>query len=148
VAILKIMIAGLVLVGLGLIAGGVWRLHQIDTGTKVSATVSECHHISGLHGGSTVCTGSWVTGNLLAGGHVVLGSINGVGPGDVNKKVTVRVHGGSAYVHSLKAPIAFFSVAGACFVLAIVFVWGMVAGWAYGPTMRAQVEAKKAESTT
>jgi hypothetical protein len=88
--IVKVITALCMLVGAGFVGGGVWELHQQDTGMKVVATVSECHVDSGgsTHA-TTTCSGSWIQGgSLLNNGHVVLGTIDGVGSGDVGKNVT------------------------------------------------------------
>lgn len=91
----------LVLLVLGVFGLAGWHFHEETSGEKVLATVDECHTHHGLHSTSTTCTGSWVAGgDLLAGGHVVIGTINGAGKGDIGDTVTVHVHGDSAYTQS------------------------------------------------
>jgi hypothetical protein len=143
--VLRGFLVCLILAGLGFGAGGEWRLQQGENGTKVVATVSECHHVTGTHGGSTVCTGSWVSGgSLLNGGHVVLGTIDGAGSGDVGKDINVRLHGGTAYTRELRVPIILFCIGGLFLVFAVWLAWGMHTGSAYGPRTRAAMAAKSA----
>jgi hypothetical protein len=144
-AILKGLVVVLILTALGLFAAGVKQFRDETTGAKVVATVTECHHVSGLHGGSTACSGSWIVGgNLLGRGHVVLGTINGVGYGNVGKTVTARVHGDSAYTTSHKTAIALFSVGVGLLVVAGWFGWAIATGRADGSRARAAAAAKAA----
>jgi hypothetical protein len=131
--IVRIVVTLCVLMGLGFVGGGLWELHQQDTGTKVVATVSECHVVSGgsTHA-TTECTGSWIQGgSLLGNGHVVLGTISGAGRSDVGKKVNARVHGGTAFVHSLRLPIVLFVIGGAMVLFGLWFLLALVTGRAY-----------------
>lgn len=147
--VLKVFFVFLILAGLGFGAGGEWRLHQGESGTKAVATVSECHHVSGQHGGSTACTGTWISGgSLLNGGHVVLGTIDGAGKGDVGKDINVRVHGGTAYTRELRVPIILFCIGGLFLIFAGWLAWAMKTGRAYGPKTRAAMAAKKAASSS
>lgn len=129
VATLKSLVVVVIVAALGFSAGGWSQYHDATTGPKVSATVTECHHVTGLHGGSTACTGSWVAGgSLLAHGHVVLGTINGVGYGEVGKRVTVRLHGDTAYTPSIRTAIVLFCIAFAMLLIGIWFIWAMATG--------------------
>jgi hypothetical protein len=96
-----------VLTAVGVLGGGVFLLVQRQTGTGAHATVTECHTVTG---GSThaadECTGSWVVGGpLLAGGHVVVGDIQGAERRDIGKTLDVTVRGGTAYTRGLGLPI-------------------------------------------
>jgi hypothetical protein len=142
--IVKVITALCMLVGAGFVGGGVWELHQQDTGMKVVATVSECHVDSGgsTHA-TTTCSGSWIQGgSLLNNGHVVLGTIDGVGSGDVGKNVKARVHGGTAFAHSLRLPIVLFAIGGVMVLFGVWFLWALATGRAYGtPKTRAAASA-------
>lgn len=119
------MIAAIaVLIGVGIYADGFYLLHQGSTGQQVVVTITDCQHIDGLHGGSTVCNGSWIAGgSLLANGHVVLGEAHGVGPGDVGKRIRMRAHGGAAYTQSRRTPYLLFGLGWLPFVAAGWFIW-------------------------
>jgi hypothetical protein len=141
--VLVIVTAIAALFGLGMIGGGVHLWVAADTGTKVVATVSECHtDQSGLHA-TTVCTGTWVIGgSLLNHGHVVLGTINGVGRSDIGKNIPVRVHGGTAYSKSRRLPIVLFVIGGLALLTAVWFIWAGVTGRAFGPATRAAMASR------
>ena len=126
-AILKGLTVALILCALALFAGGAWRLHQGSSGAHVVVTVTDCHHVDGLHGGSTECSGSWVVGgSLLGNGHVVLGTIDGVGRSDIGKGVNARASGDTAYTSSKSTPIALFCVGLGLLAIASWFVWSIV----------------------
>ncbi len=126
-AILKGLTVALILCGLGVFAGGAWRLHEQSSGAKVVVTVTDCHHVDGLHGGSTVCSGSWVAGgSLLGNGHVVLGTVDGVDRGDIGKTVNARATGDTAYTSSKSTPIALFCVGLGLLAVAGWFAWSIV----------------------
>jgi len=117
----------LILCALGLFAGGARRLHQESSGAKVVMTVTDCHHVDGLHGGSTVCSGSLVAGgSLLGNGHVVLGTVDGVGGSDIGRTVRARATGDTAYTSSKSTPIALFCVGLGLLTVAGWFAWSIV----------------------
>jgi hypothetical protein len=96
-----------VLTAVGVLAGGIFLIVQRQTGTRARATVDECHVVTG---GSThatdECSGTWVVGgSLLAGGHVVVGDIQGAERRDIGKTLDVTVRGGTAYTRGLGLPI-------------------------------------------
>jgi hypothetical protein len=95
-----------VLTAVGLLAGGIFLIVQRQTGTRATATVTECHLVSaGVHA-TDECTGTWVVGgSLLAGGHVVLGDIQGAERRDIGKTLNVTVRGDTAYTRGLGLPI-------------------------------------------
>jgi hypothetical protein len=96
-----------VLTAIGVLAGGVFLIVQRQTGTRARATVAECHLVTGGGGHATdECTGSWIVGgSLLAGGHVVVGDIQGAERRDIGKTLDVTVRGGTAYTRGLGLPI-------------------------------------------
>ena len=96
-----------VLTAVAVLGGGIFLIVQRQTGTRAQATVAECHVVTG---GSThateECSGSWVVGgSLLAGGHVVVGDIQGAESRDIGKTLDVTVRGGTAYTRGLGLPI-------------------------------------------
>jgi hypothetical protein len=99
--LLKAVIVFTIVAGLALVGGGAFLLVQRATGTKAEATVSQCTTTGGSKDLQTDCTGSWIVGgSLLAGGHVVVGEIDGAGQSDVGKQIAVTVSGNTAYVRS------------------------------------------------
>jgi hypothetical protein len=120
----RLLIVGVAVILIAIAAGGFAALHDQTSGPKVLATVDECHHVGGYHGGSTECSGSWVVGgSLLGNGHVEVGDIIGAGSSDVGKNMPARAHGNNAYTTtSYGVPIALFSTDGA-----ILLVAGLVA---------------------
>jgi hypothetical protein len=100
-----------------LAAGGRNMAHQHD-GRPVAAKVAHCELDFRY---AVICTGSWVIGgDLTDGGHVVVGTIGGVGRGDVGKTVSARATGGSAHVPSYANPGA---IAGLGLVMIALGCW-------------------------
>lgn len=127
------IVAVIVLAGLGLVVGGVVRLHQGESGVKAVATVSECHATSNGKTTDVECSGSWVQGgSLLDNGHVVIGRVDGANSGDVGKHLKVRIHGSTAYTHSLRIPIVLFVVGGLMALFGGYFGWALATGRATG----------------
>jgi hypothetical protein len=88
------------------LAGGIFLIVQRETGTRAMATVAECHTVFTSRHASDACTGSWIVGgSLLAGGHVVVGDIEGAERRDIGKTLDVTVRGGTAYTRGLGLPI-------------------------------------------
>jgi hypothetical protein len=87
--------------------GGVIVYHGATTGRITPVKVDDCHYTG--TGRAEICTGTWVVGgSLLDGGHVVIGPIEGATSDDIGHTLKVRVHGGTAYVRSLRLPIILF----------------------------------------
>ena len=95
----------------GVLGGGLFLLVQRETGTRTQAHVSNCH-VSGTGKYRRVhCVGTWtIGGSLVDGGHVVVGTVNGVDTGDVGKTVDVTVRGDTAYSRSLTLPIVLIAL--------------------------------------
>jgi hypothetical protein len=98
---------GLLVLALACIGGGVFLIVERETGTRAEATVGECVESGGSRNGRTDCTGTWVVGGSLigGGGHLVLGTIEGVASNDFGKTIDVTVSGDHAYSRSLVRPI-------------------------------------------
>jgi hypothetical protein len=126
-----------VLTALGLAAGGVFLIVQRQTGTRAEATVTECHVVShGTHA-SDECSGTWIVGgSLLAGGHVVIGDVQGAESRDVGKTLDVTVRGDTAYTRGLGLPIG-LTVGGV--VGAIGLGWFTTKAWS--PAVRTPSQA-------
>jgi hypothetical protein len=98
-----------VLGGLAILGAGIYRLVQNETGTRVDVKVSDCSGVDTRYTHET-CTGSWVIGgSLLAGGHVVVGVVNGAHAKDIGKTVRATVRGDTAYTLGLLLPILLIS---------------------------------------
>jgi hypothetical protein len=95
-----------VLTAVGVLGGGIFLIVQRQTGTRVQATVTECHVVStGVHA-TDECSGTWVVGgSLLGNGHVVIGDVQGAERRDIGKTLDVTVRGGTAYTRGLGLPI-------------------------------------------
>jgi hypothetical protein len=94
-------VAGAVIAG-----SGVFLLVQRQTGTRAIATVGDCRVTGAGRYRSVHCTGSWIVGgSLLEGGHVVVGTIDGVDEGSVGKKIDVTLRGDTAYARGLALPL-------------------------------------------
>ena len=80
---------------------------QRATGIRAEATVSDCVVSgAGTKYRTVHCTGSWVIGgSLLEGGHVVVGTVNGVDPESVGKTIDVTLRGDAAYSRGLALPL-------------------------------------------
>lgn len=90
----------------GLLVPGVYLLMLQSTGVRTQATVSDCETTGSGRYQTTNCTGSWVLGGeLLEGGHLVLGTIQGADESNVGKKVDVTIHGDEAYLRDLRLPL-------------------------------------------
>jgi hypothetical protein len=104
---LPLVFVAFALVGVGMAVGGVVVYHNATTGPVSHVKVAECHYTG--TGRGEVCTGAFVVGgSLLGSGHVVIGTIEGASFADVGHTLKVRVHGGTAYVPSLRLPIILF----------------------------------------
>jgi hypothetical protein len=107
----KYVIAITLLVGLALAGGGGWLIYQRETGTRGEAKVSDCQDFGASSSSKTYCTGSWVVGgSLLAGGHVVVGPVNGAEDSDIGKTISVTLRGGEAYTRSLTIALILISM--------------------------------------
>ena len=102
-----LVFVALALVGVGMAVGGVVVYHNATTGRVAYVKVGECHYTG--TGRGEICTGTWVAGgSLLGSGHVVIGHIEGATSDQIGHTLKVRVHGGTAYVRSLRLPIILF----------------------------------------
>jgi hypothetical protein len=90
----------------GVLGGGIWLLVQRETGTRAQAHVASCTLGGTVKSRNVDCQGSWTVGGSLAdGGHVVVGTIQGVDQGDVGKTVDVTIRNGTAYSRGVVLPI-------------------------------------------
>jgi hypothetical protein len=105
--LLKAVVAFVLVAGLALIGAGAYQLVKVETGTRTTATVDECHLVTAaLHGKTPECTGTWVIGgSLRKGGHVIDGDITGVDSHDVGRQVKVTIVNGEAFTRSPVVPI-------------------------------------------
>src|SRR4051812_35637299 len=88
-----------------MLGGGVFLVVVQATGEPAQARVTDCHKGGGRYR-SDVCSGTWVTGgSLLAGGRVVIGTVDGADSGDIGHTLDVRLNGDRAYTTSLRVPI-------------------------------------------
>jgi hypothetical protein len=95
-----------VLTAVGVLAGGIFLIVQRQTGTRAKATVTECHLVNDGAHSTEECSGTWVAGgSLLAGGHVIIGDVQGAEPRDIGKTLDVTIRGGTAYTLGLGLPI-------------------------------------------
>lgn len=101
------MVVVTLIIAAGLIAPGIFLLVQRATGTRAQATVGDCVVSgAGTKYRTVHCTGSWIIGgSLLEGGHVVVGSVNGVDPDSVGKTIDVTLRGDAAYSRGLTLPL-------------------------------------------
>jgi hypothetical protein len=100
VAVIAIVIAATVF------GAGVFLLVQRQTGPRASATVDRCVTRGTGRRAQTYCTGSWIVGgSLLAGGHVVVGTIQGAEQSDEGKTLDVTLRGDTAYSRGLALPL-------------------------------------------
>jgi hypothetical protein len=109
--------------GLGMLGGGVFLIVVRETGEPAKATITECHESGGRYH-SDVCSGTWVKGgSLLAGGHVVIGTVDGADSGDIGKTLDVRLSGDRAYTRSLRVPIILIAFGLALTAFGIRLIW-------------------------
>jgi hypothetical protein len=89
------------LCSLGLVGAGVFVLVTQQSGTPAEATVTDCQR----RARAIVCTGTWTVGELIDGGRVVRGTIDGVSSDAVGQTIPVRLSGDRAYTTSLRLPL-------------------------------------------
>ncbi|HEV2740125.1 MAG TPA: hypothetical protein VGU66_16210 [Candidatus Elarobacter sp.] len=89
-----------------LIGPGGFLLYQRQTGARAQATVDDCV-VSGAGRWRTVnCSGSWIVGgSLFEGGHVIVGTIQGVDESSIGKTIEVTLRGDEAYSRELTLPL-------------------------------------------
>jgi hypothetical protein len=87
----RLLFAVIGLLGLGLVAGGIFQIHNKESGTRVKATVLSCVNAGGIHS-TDQCTATWISGGSLVGGngHVVEGPIDDANSDDIGKTLEVR----------------------------------------------------------
>jgi hypothetical protein len=114
-------------VAAALIGGGVALLIQGQTDPRASASVGDCKTTGAGRFARTHCTGSWIAGgSLLQGGHVIVGTIEGVDRRDVGKTIEVTLRGDTAYARRITLPLLLIglglvpAVAGVARALAIM----------------------------
>jgi hypothetical protein len=90
------------LASLGLVAGGVYVARHDQRGEATTAKVMSCQTRYKL---PPLCRGTWIEGDLVGGGRVVSGTIDGVNRGDLGEEVGVRADGDSAWTVSRRLPV-------------------------------------------
>ena len=108
----------LALLGLGLIGAALLVDRYEERGVATTAKVSGCETRYKL---PALCRGTWVEGDLLDGGRVVFGPIDGAGRGDIGKEIAVRAEGDSAWTISNRLPYI-LAGSGIATILSGVFV--------------------------
>jgi hypothetical protein len=104
-----------------MVGSGVFLLVQRQTGTRAEATVGDCVTSGGGRYRKVHCTGTWIVGGpLIAGGHVVWGTITGVDTDSVGKKVDVTLRGDTAYARGLALPLLLIGLG---LMAAALFAW-------------------------
>lgn len=113
-----------VLFGLGLMAGGIFEIVVVETGTPARARIIECHNV-GVRYHTDSCTGIWIAGGPLVGGngHVVTGTVDGANSSDVGRTIDVRLSGSRAYTLSLRVPIILLVLGSAMLAVGFRLVW-------------------------
>ena len=93
------------------VAGGLRELDTQRSGTPARAKILDCD-TSRLYRTTTIrCRGIWRTGDLLRGGKVVTGPVEGAGEGDVGEELDVRLRGDTAHVTGLRLVYVSFGLA-------------------------------------
>lgn len=84
--------------GAGMLAGSVITYQDAHSGRPGKVRVTDCTGGATKYGGGIRCTGTWVAGGALVGGngHVVIGTVENAGYGDLGDVVDVRFHGARA----------------------------------------------------
>jgi hypothetical protein len=107
-----------VLVSLGLIAGGLLVARHDRRGEPATATVLSCESRYKL---PPLCRGQWIAGgSLLEGGRVVTGTIDGVGRGDIGDELAVRASGETAWTVSKRIPVLLIAAGAALALTGVV----------------------------
>ena len=123
VALLLVLVLG---GGLGMLFGGTFLIVVQETGEPAKAKILECHRTGGRYR-SDSCTGSWVAGgSLLAGGRVVIGTVDGASSDDIGKTLDVRLSGDRAYTKSWRVAIILLVLGAGLTALGVRLVWMMV----------------------
>ena len=107
------------LVSLGFAAAALAVDAYEERGAETTAKVASCETRYKL---PPLCRGTWVDGDLLDGGRVVFGTIEGVNRGDIGSEIAVRADGDSARTASNRLP---YILAGCGVAVALI---GIVAG--------------------
>jgi hypothetical protein len=103
---LVVVVIAAVIIAATMVGAGIFLFVQNETGTRAVATVGDCVTTGTGKYARTHCTGTWIVGgSLLAGGHVVWGTISGAGKRDVGKKIDVTLRGDTAYTRGLTLPL-------------------------------------------
>ena len=72
-----------------------------ERGAETTAKVTSCETRYKL---PPLCRGTWVEGDLLEGGRVVFGTIDGAGRDDIGEEIAVRSDGDSAWTITNRLP--------------------------------------------
>ena len=92
------------LAGVAMAGGGVFEVVVQKVGTKAMAQITDCRDVDGrVH--AVVCEGTWIEGDLVNGGHVEMGTVDGAQRSDVGQTIPVHLAGGRAYVPSIRIPL-------------------------------------------
>jgi hypothetical protein len=118
----------LLVLSLAVVYGGFSTFGDQRSGTPGTATVTECDVGNTKYNRAIHCRGTWTAGgSLLEGGRVVAGPIQGAGPADVGKTLSVRVHGSDhATVPRLTTPIVLWALGGS---VALLCLLGLARWW-------------------
>jgi hypothetical protein len=90
-----------VVLSLGLIGAAFAVDAYEERGAATTAKVASCETRYKL---PPLCRGTWVEGDLLEGGGVVFGTIDGAGRGDIGEEIAVRSDGDSAWTITNRLP--------------------------------------------
>ena len=122
------LFAIVLLVGLGVVAGGFSVFADQRSGVPGKAKVSECTG-GRKYQPAIRCSGSWVSGGALVAGDRPGGGggHEGAGDGDLGKTIDVRIHGTDhATKPSLATPLVLWGLGGAVAALALA---GLIGWW-------------------
>ena len=89
------------LVSLGFVGAAFLVDAYEERGVETTAKVASCETRSKL---PPLCRGTWVDGDLLDGGRVVFGTIDGANRDDIGAEIAVRAEGDSAWTISNRLP--------------------------------------------
>ena len=93
-------------------------------GAAAQATISSCRVSATPKAGTrTICTGTWSIGDVLEGGAVVTGQVEGASQSDVGQRVDVRVRGDTAHVESMRFAYIMFALGLAIALFGVRVVW-------------------------
>jgi len=88
-------------VSLGFIGAALAVVAYEERGVATTAKVASCETRSKL---PPLCRGTWMDGDLLAGGRVVFGTIDGANRDDIGGEIAVRTDGDTAWTTTNRIP--------------------------------------------